>query len=115
VPVDREALIDSLADSYGLPRPDLDAAVALLNLPAEGFAVRITQTASFASTFGVSIKALAELVAQTGSRIEPWDPTDRHSREDWARIHEVMDGGDWAGAILRLLDERTQSNAAPPD
>jgi hypothetical protein len=86
VPVDSETFLNALADSYGLPLPALDAAVALLNVPAEDFSLRITQLASFASTFGVSVKALAEFIARTGSGIEPWDPKDPHGREDWARI-----------------------------
>jgi hypothetical protein len=77
--------------------------------------LRITQLASFASTFGVSVKALAEFITRTGSGIEPWSPKDPHNKEDWARIREVTEGGDWAGAILRLLDKPGRSNAAPPD
>jgi hypothetical protein len=80
-----------------------------LRLSPKDLTVRFKEVADFAETFGLNIRSLAEVIAQTGTGIEPWQPRNDFTSEDWRRIREAQErlasGGDWAGTILALLDE----------
>jgi hypothetical protein len=108
--MDDDRLAREAARYFGFSEGDGQAARAALNLPSEWFRVRFTELANFAKTFGVNIAALAEFIANSTSGIEPWQPRDRISPQDRDRIREAIvsrgeSGGDWAGAILSLLNE----------
>jgi hypothetical protein len=57
----------------------------------------------------LNIRSLAEVIAQTGTGIEPRQPRNHFTSEDWGRIREAQEriasGRDWAGTILAVLDE----------
>jgi hypothetical protein len=107
--VDSDTFVRHTARYYGHAEEDAFAARDLLNLRPEDLVVRFNGVAHFASTFGVNIRALAALIAESGTGIEPWEPGDRPSSEEWNRIREAEEQlgspGDWAGTILALLDK----------
>lgn len=71
--------------------------------------MRFNDVATFARRFGLNIRSLAELIAETGTGIEPWQPRGELRHEDYERIREAEERlakpGDWAHTILALLDE----------
>ena len=93
-----------LADRYHFPVEDVEAARAILNLSPNDFGIRFTNLVMFAGEFDIDVKTLAEFVAAKTSGIKPWVSRSKHTSEDWERIRQVVPGGDWAEAILRLLD-----------
>lgn len=105
--VDEDRFVRETTRHYGFTEEEAFAARDLLNLRPKDLVVRFNGLADFAKKYGVSLRALAEFVAKTTSGIEPWEPSKRHSDEDWKKIDEAMEGfgGDWAAAILSLRNE----------
>ena len=101
-----EQVVQSIARHYGFSDEDVNAARDLLNLPPRDLAVRFLGLAHFAKQYGVNIRALASLIADTGTGVEPSSPGDISSKV-YRRIREAEDRlarpGDWAHTILRLL------------
>jgi aryl-alcohol dehydrogenase-like predicted oxidoreductase len=106
---DQDDLVRSLARYYGHSEEDAFAARDLLGLTAKDFVVRYQEVAHFARTFGLNIRLLAELIAKTGTGIDPWQPSFEMTPEDYERVHEAEERlakpGDSFHTILALLDE----------
>jgi hypothetical protein len=106
---DQDEFVRSLAEYHGHSEEDAFAARDFLRLSPEDFVVRFSEVARFARMFGLNIRSLAEFVAETGTGIEPWQPSYELTREEYERIREAEErlarGGDWAHTILTLLDE----------
>ncbi len=98
-----------VARYYGHSEEDAGAIRDLLRLSPKDLVVRFNDIARFARTYGLNIRSLGELIAESGTGIEPWQPPHDYTREDYKRIREAEErlasGGDWAGTILALLDE----------
>jgi hypothetical protein len=109
VQMDQDDIVRSTARYYGHSEEDALAARDLLRLSPKDLVVRFNAVAHFARTFGLNIRSLAELIAETGTGIEPWQPSDEFTHEDYERIHEAEERlarpGNWARTILALLDE----------
>jgi hypothetical protein len=107
--LDQDEYVRSTARYYGHSEEDALAARDLLRLSPRDLVVRFNAVAHFARTFGLNIRSLAELIAETGTGIEPWQPSDEFTHEDYERIHEAEERlarpGNWARTILALLDE----------
>lgn len=106
---DDDDVIRGIARYHGHSEADAFAARDLLRLDPNGFAVRFVAVAAFARTFGLNIRSLAEIIAETGTGIEPWQPSFEMTHEDYERVHEAEERlakpGDWFHTILALLDE----------
>jgi hypothetical protein len=88
---DEDDVVRSLATFYGHSEQDAFAARDLLQLGPNDFAVRFSNVARFAKTFGLNIRSLAEFIAETGTGIEPWqverlrgEPPTRGGNGDYA-------------------------------
>lgn len=110
-----DEFVQTIAKHYGFPAEDVLASAHSLNLPEGGLVVRLNGLASFAKTYGVDIRSLAEFVQGTGTGIEPWERSHDMSLEDSKRVKDAIASrarpGDWATAILALLDELEQIDA----
>jgi hypothetical protein len=122
--MDQDDIVRSIARYHGHSEEDAFAARDLLRLSQKDLTVRFQEVADFAETFGLNIRSLAEVIAQTGTGIKPWQPRYSLTHEEYERIHEAEErlasGGDWAGTILALLDEVERlgghrSSATPDD
>jgi hypothetical protein len=104
--MDQDDIVRSIARYHGHSEEDAFAARDLLRLSPKDLTVRFKEVADFTETFGLNIRSLAEVIAQTGTGIEPWQPRNDFTSEDWRRIREAHErlasGGDWAGTILAL-------------
>jgi hypothetical protein len=107
--MDQDHTVRSIARYHGHSEEDAFAARDLLRLSPKDLTVRFKEVADFAETFGLNIRSLAEVIAQTGTGIEPRQPSDEFTHEDYERIHEAEERlarpGNWARTILALLDE----------
>jgi hypothetical protein len=106
---DQDEYIRSIAQYHGHSEEDAFAARDLLRLSPNDLVVRFNDVATFARRFGLNIRPVAELIAETGTGIEPWQPRHEFRHEDFERIREAEERlakpGDWAHTILALLDE----------
>lgn len=105
---DQDEYVRSIAQYHGHSEEDAFAARDFLRLSPNDLVVRFNDVATFARKFGLNIRTLAELIAETGTGIEP-SPPRKFTREDHERIREAEERlarpGDWARTILALLDE----------
>ena len=65
-------LIRALADYFGFDEDELTNTARVLSLEDSEFVVRFTELVSFARSFGVPPVALATLVRDRGSGVQPW-------------------------------------------
>jgi hypothetical protein len=104
-----EEFVGAVADRCGFAADDVRAAHDLLNLRQGELHLRLSQLAIFAKTFGVDIRNLAEFIARTGGGIEPYTNKSHMTSEESERVREAIKAratpGNWADAILSLLDE----------
>jgi len=106
---DQNEYVRSIAQYHRHSEEDAFAARDLLRLGPKDLVVRFNDVATFARKFGLNIRTLAQLIAETGTGIEPSPPREEFTREDYERIREAEErfarSGDWARTILALLDE----------
>ena len=118
--IDQDAFIRETARFFGHTVEDALAARDLLHLRNEDVVARFTEAARFARTFGLNIRSVAGMIAESGTGIEPWEATVVYSSQDRAPIREAekrfAKRGDWGGTILALLDEvdRLRDDVARP-
>jgi hypothetical protein len=108
--MDEEKMARGAAQYFGFSEEEGLAARNLLSPWPQGFNVRFSELCRFARDYGVSLPALAQFISEATQGIEPWDRgKDPLSPDEHKRVREAIAsrsrGGDWAGAILSLLDE----------
>lgn len=110
VVVDDAALAKGLGDYYGYQADELLAAKEALNLSSTDVVVRLTELAKFSKAYGVSPSELARFLADRGTGAAPIERRPSNLTESqWATVRREVPDGDWASAILRLL-ERLQAS-----
>ena len=112
----QKAVVRGLARHYRMPVGDVERALSLLPLPEKHFGVLFTNFIRLSKEFGMNPAELAEFISKRTSGIKQLrrnrDSPRPLTKQEWARVRELVPDGDWARAVLRLADTQKRARSS---